>query len=242
MYKQQPVYLLAGGRGRSIMTTISNIQKIIKDIGQQKPVIAYVGTASLKDNWLIFAILSAFIKMGCKCRISRVVIAPRNANLEKAKQILSKADAVLVSGGYVDVGMQVLQEKKMVGFIHDLAKAGKLFIGISAGSIMISKEWVRWRNPQDDDSAELFHCLGLVPIICDTHAEKDDWIELKTALQLEKTGITGYGITSGAYLKAYPDGRLEAKAGNVARFARRNAKIERMDDLLTTPDKPNNRE
>ena len=120
----------------------------------------------------------------------------------------------------------------MVEFFQELARQGKLFIGASAGTILMSREWVRWRNPKNDASAELFPCLGLVPFLCDTHAEADDWAELKTALQLEKDDVTGYGINSGAYLKVYPDGRLEAEVGKVARFVRRNGKIERQSNLL----------
>jgi peptidase E len=232
MKEPQPFYLLAGGRGRTILTTMSYVRKIINDIGKKKPVIAFVGAASLKDNWLIYVIISAFIKAGCKCRMQRVVIAPSNANLQKARETLNKADAVLISGGDVEAGMQVLREKKMVEFFQDLAKQGKPFIGISAGTIMMSREWVRWRDPKDDATVELFPCLGLVPIICDTHCEIDDWAELKTALQLEKTGVTGYGITSGACLKAYPDGRMEAEAGSVERYIRRDGIIERQPDLL----------
>ena len=237
MKEPQPIYLIAGGRGRSILTTMVYVRKIIQGIGKKRPEIAYVGAASLKDNWLIYVMISSFIKAGCNCRIQRVVTAPRNANLQKAREILNKADAVLISGGDVEAGMQVLQEKNMVEFFQDLAKQGKPFIGISAGTIMMSKEWVRWGNPEDDSTVELFPCLGLVPIICDTHCEIDDWTELKTALQLERTVVTGYGITSGACLKVYPDGRLEAEAGSVERYIRRDGKIERQPDLLPADNK-----
>jgi peptidase E len=231
MNTQQPIYLLAGGRGHSIGTTFSNVRKIIRGIGKAKPDIAFVGAASMKDNWLVYAILSMVIKTGCNCRVNRVVIAPRNADLNKAREILRKADVVFISGGDAEVGMQVLKEKNMVGFLQDLARQGKLFLGVSAGSIMLSREWVRWKDPRDDSSARLFPCLALVPTICDTHAEQDDWVELKTALQLKAAG-PGYGITSGAYLKAYPDGRLEAEVGPVSRYTCLNGKVERQSDLL----------
>ena len=232
MNTQQPLYLLAGGRGHSIMITMANVRNIIKGIGKTEPLIAYVGVASMKDNRLIYLVISAIIKAGCKCRIQRVVLAPRNANIEKAKRILRNADAIFMGGGDMEVGMQILKEKNMVGFLHELAQQGKQFIGISAGSIMMSREWVRWKNSKDDSTAELFSCLGLVPFICDTHAEIDDWAELKTSLQLGKTGITGYGITSGAYLKVLPSGRIEAEVGNIVRYKWLNGKIEREPDLF----------
>ena len=171
------------------------------------------------------------IKAGCSCRINRVVLARRNADIRKAQETLRTADAVFISGGDVEAGMRILNEKNMAGFLRDLAKSGKQFFGASAGSIMMCKGWVRWRDPEDDTTAELFPCLNLVPVYCDTHAEKDDWTELKTALSLDGAGTPGYGITSGAYMKVYPDGRLEAEVGPVARYRVVEGEIERQADL-----------
>jgi peptidase E len=232
MNTQQPIYLFAGGRGKSILTTFAEMGKVFKTAGKVKPDIAIVGVASLKDNWLVYILMSALIKSGCKCHIKRVLIARPNADIDKAREMLRKADAVFISGGDAEVGMQILHEKNMVGFLQNLVGQGKLFLGGSAGTIMMCRDWVRWHDCDDDSTAELYPCLGLAPIICDTHAEGDDWVELKVALQLKGDGAIGYGITSGAYLKAYPDGRLEAEAGAVVRYANVNGKIERQADLL----------
>jgi peptidase E len=227
-----PIYLFAGGRGKSVLTTFAIIGNVIKGISKARPEIAVVGVASLKDNWLVYALMSRLIKANCKCRIRRVLIARPNADIEKAKEILTEADAVFLGGGDAEAGMHILNEKNMVGFFRELAKQGKLLLGASAGTIMISQEWVRWKDPDDDATAELFPCLGLSPVICDTHAEGDDWVELKAALRLKGDGATGYGITSGVLLKAYPGGRLEAEGGVVAKYANVSGKIERQPDLL----------
>jgi peptidase E len=208
MNNREPLYLFAGGRGKSILATFSGIGKVIKTTGKSRPVVAVVGVASLKDNILIYVLMSALIKSGCKCRTRRVVIARPGADIEKAKEMLRKADAVFISGGDAEIGMQILKEKGMVGFFRELAGQGKLLLGASAGTIMMCQEWVRWKDPDDDSTAELYPCLGLVPVICDTHAEGDEWVELKAALRLAEKGIIGYGITSGACLKAFPYGRL----------------------------------
>jgi peptidase E len=232
MSTQPTIYLFAAGQKSGIRTTLKDIARIMKGIGKDKPDMAFVGAASSKDRWLVYYFISNLIKAGCHCRIRRVILAPPKADLKKAREILRDSDAVFMSGGDVDIGMRILQEKNIVGFMQDLARQGKLFLGVSAGSIMMAKAWVRWRNPEDDSTAELFPCLGLVPVICDTHAEDDDWVELKTALRLEGHGAVGCGITSGACLKAYPDGRLEAEGGPVARYAFLKGKIERRVDLL----------
>jgi peptidase E len=49
----------------------------------------------------------------------------------------------------------------MIDFLRNQYRKGKPFFGISAGSIMLAKNWVRWSDPQVDSSAELFPCLGI---------------------------------------------------------------------------------
>lgn len=227
-----PIYLFAGGRGKSVLTTFAIIGNVIKGISKARPEIAVVGVASLKDNWLVYALMSRLIKANCKCRIRRVLIARPNADIEKAKEILTEADAVFLGGGDAEAGMHILNEKNMVGFFRELAKQGKLLLGASAGTIMISQEWVRWKDPDDDATAELFPCLGLSPVICDTHAEGDDWVELKAMLALEKDGTEGYGIPSGNGIKVFPDGRVEALGGAVPIYERRGERVVKAKDIL----------
>jgi hypothetical protein len=230
--QQQPVYLFAGGRGKTIFSSFTEMGKVINGLGKKKPLAAVVGTASLKDNRLIFLLLAALIKSKCRCRVRRAAIAHPKADIAKAKELLQKADIIFMSGGDAEEGMRILKEKKMDGFIKGLVKEGKPILGMSAGTIMMSNEWVCWQDPDDDATAGLYSCLGLANVICDTHAEGDDWVELKAALQLKPDGAVGYGIPSGTFLKAYPDGRLEAPAGAVARYRKINDKVERMLDLL----------
>ena len=120
----------------------------------------------------------------------------------------------------------------MVKFLQDLYRQGKPFFGISAGAIMLAREWVRWPDPNDESTAEIFPCLGIAPVICDTHAEEDDWVELKALLALEKEGVKGYGIPSGGTIKVYPDGRVEALGDAIAQYVKRGGKVARLDDLL----------
>jgi len=60
----------------------------------------------------------------------------------------------------------------MTDFLRRLHRSGRLFFGTSAGSIMLSRKWVRWRDPHDDRSAELFPCLGLHPFYATPTARK----------------------------------------------------------------------
>ena len=218
----KPIYLLAGGRGSKSPDSI--FKSVFQDTGKSKPTIAYVGVAN-GDDWGFYLMVSRMIKSAGNCQISRVLIAPKNADLDKARAALESADAIFMSGGDVEAGMQILQERNLTGIFADLFKRGKIFFGSSAGSIILAREWVRWRDPDDDSTAELFPCLGLAPVICDTHAEEDDWEELKAALKLKEEGSQGYGIRSGSCLKVYPDGRTEALGGPVANYLKQGGVI-----------------
>ena len=231
MSNQKPVYLLAGGRGRGGKTTDSIIQTVFRDIGKPSPTIAYVGAAS-EDNEDFFKFIGTMIKKAGDSEIIHALIYPENADLKKAQDILKAADAVFMSGGDVERGMQVLEEKNMICLLQDLFKQGKLFFGISAGSIMLAKEWVRWSDPDDGSTAELFPCLGLVPVICDTHGEADGWEELKTLLKLKEDNVKGYGITTETCLKVFLDGKVEALGGAIYQYIRHRGKVERQHDVL----------
>jgi cyanophycinase-like exopeptidase len=193
--------------------------------------VGYVGTANDDDTRFLGFMAREMQEAGAG-KVGHALITPRNADLKKAQNILVSADIIFVGGGDVERGMEVLQEKGMVDFLLGLYQQGKPFFGVSAGSIMLAKEWIRWRDPDDDATAEIFLCLGVAPVICDTHAEEDDWEELKALLELKPDKAEGYGITSGSAIKVFPDGKVEALGGPVAHYLRRSGRVERLPDIL----------
>jgi cyanophycinase-like exopeptidase len=231
MNNRKPLYLLAGGREGSTKSTKQILQAVFREIGKPSPNIAYVGTAS-DDNRMFYKFIAGMIKNVADSKVNQVLTCSKKADLRKAMGTLESADAIFMSGGDVEMGMQVLEEKDLTCYMRDLYKHGKLFFGASAGSIMLAREWVRWEHPDDDSTAELFPCLGLAPIICDTHAEDDDWSELKMALNLRGDDAQGYGIPAGACLKVYPDGKVEALGGAVTQYIFHNQQVEQQANLL----------
>jgi peptidase E len=222
-----PIYLLAGGRGSSNKTLF---KAVFKEISKSNPLIAYVGAAN-NDDKKFYKFMGDEIAGAGDCRLVHAVLSSEKADPDKARNILKRADAVFVSGGDVEAGMDVLASKNMLEIFQELYSEGKVFFGVSAGSIMLCREWVRWRNPDDDSTAELFPCIGMAPLICDTHAEGEDWEELRAALQLKDENDIGYGIPSGACLKVYPDGKFEALGGPVVQYMKRGQRVIRTDDL-----------
>ncbi len=238
--RQRPVYLLAGGRGMDRRKGPDPLLRAALGLGdgtgpgdgtgRERPSVAYVGAAS-GDN-AVFRVWIA--KMLQKAGAGAVTLAPlcgRRANPGRAREVLESADVVFVSGGDVEEGMRVLEETNMSGFLRELAAAGRPFFGVSAGSIMLARQWVRWRDPADDSTAELFPCLGIASVFCDTHGEADGWEELKALVRLAPPRAVCHGIVSGAALVVGPGTKLSALGGDVHRFARRAGGPSQIESL-----------
>ncbi len=233
MSSLKPVFLFAGGRPRNAQTLNPLFREVFRESGKTSPTIAYVGAAS-DDSKAFFLMMATFLKGAGSGKIRHAVISSDKADLKKARDIINSANIVYISGGDVERGIQVLHEKNMTDFLIELYQQGRPFFGISAGSIMLAKEWIRWRDPDDDATAEVFPCLGIAPVICDTHGEQDGWEELQALLKLEKDSVKGYGIVSGAAIKVFPDGRIEAMGGAIHQYIKYGGKVERMADILPT--------
>lgn len=231
----KPVYLLAGSPGSRKKTT-NLFQAALKESGKITPNVGYIGSAS-GDNVWFFRMIAMELKNAGAGSVTRVVLTSRKPDLSKAREILTSADIIFISGGDVEQGMEVLREKGMIDFLSQLYHQGKPFFGVSAGSIMLAKEWIRWRDPDDDTTAEIFPCLGFAPIICDTHAEEDDWLELKALLIRQESNVKGYGIPSGGAIRVYPDGKVEALGGTIHQYSLRGKQVERLPDILPAKDK-----
>lgn len=207
MSQAKPMILLAGDRPRDPSGMVNSLRRALRESGKEKPRVAYVGTAS-KDNPVFFTAIKALLKEAGAGEVGLVRLSKPKADVEAAKKALEAADVLFLSGGEVEDGIVGLARHGLDGFLKELYGQGKLFVGVSAGSIMLGSHWVRWADPDDDSTAELFGCLGLVPTVFDTHAEDEDWKELKAALRLMGPGARGYGIPRDGMISADSQGRL----------------------------------
>lgn len=180
----------------------------LSELGVPKPLVAYVGTAT-DDNAGFFHMIKAAIGAATGARVVLAKIASPRASASEARKLLAECDLVFVSGGDVERGVHVLNERDMAGTLEGLARSGKPMFGISAGSLMLGREWVRF--PGDDESrAEIFPCLGIAPVHVDAHSEEDDWSELRVLVRLlHERGDrdpVGYGLTRKGALRIEIDG------------------------------------
>jgi peptidase E len=179
----------------------------------KKPLVAYVGAASA-DNVGFQAMIGAVIA-SAGARVRGVKLASPHARVSAAQTLLEDCDVVFVSGGDVEAGMHVLEDRGVLPLFHALGRAGKPMIGISAGSIMLGRAWVRF--PDDEEIARtgsrapsVFPCMGLAPLCVDAHAEDDEWGELRVLLlllALAGEAAVGHGLTRKGGIMVEPDAR-----------------------------------
>lgn len=225
------LYLLAGGDWRRRKPLYQLLREILGEVGPA-PRVAIVGTACEDDPGFCDEMARYFQANGAAAAALVPLFAPA-ADLEQARRQLAAADLIYLNGGDVDLGMQVLRQRGMVPVLDELFRQGKPFAGLSAGTMMLTRSWVRWQNPNDDASAELFPCLNFAPFLCDTHEEAEDWAEFRVHLALEAEGQIAYGLCSGSALRVAAGGELRILAGRVQRFVRRGAAFCPLPDLVT---------
>jgi len=202
---ENPAFLLAGGRPRAISDMARMMACALEGI--PTPQVAYIGTAN-GDNMDFFTMIKSILMTAGAQKVILVKLAKKKVDINGVKNVLASADVIFLSGGEVEDGMNWLKKHGLICFFKDLYNEGKRFVGLSAGSIMMGAHWVRWEKPEDDTTAELFGCLGIIPAVFDTHGEDENWKELKTALKLLGDGARGYGIPCHGMISADSRGTL----------------------------------
>ena len=222
-YKPKPadIFLIAGGPESK--NTKAILTEVLKSSKKKAPNVAYIGTAN-GDNKEFFLMLRQIIMAAGAGSMTLVPIV-RRFDPDKAQDILLSSDIVFISGGDVDLGMKYLRKRKLIPLFRQLYDWGKLFCGISAGAIMLCRNWMHWRDPDDDDTAELLDCLGFAPLLCDVHAEEDNWVEMKRLLSFFPQGTAGYGIPAEGALRVAPDGKVTAIGSAPIKFIKKNTDI-----------------
>ena len=228
-----PIYLLAGGPGAKRQSPDPILQMALRELGKTKPSVAYIGAAH-GDSLMFYLFIKRLIVAAGAGKVELVPLAKKKSNIAEAQLIIQSSDCIFVSGGDVSEGMRVLTEKSVIPLIKKRYDEGALIIGVSAGSIMLAKQWINWPDENDEASAELFPCMNIAPVLCDTHGEEDKWNELHSLLRLTDGDQIGYGIPSGGALRISTDGTVEAVGLPLYRIERKGGDIARINDLTAT--------
>ncbi len=226
----KPVHLLGSGPGVDHDTLRSLLGRALREAAKPEPTVAYIGAAS-GDDGPFFRMCSRMLRESGAGEVLLAPTAGRRADPHPALAVLSAADLIFVSGGDVEEGMRVLDGLHLVEHLRRFRASGIPFVGVSAGSIMLARSWLRWADPDDDDTAEAFDCLGFAPLLCDAHGEDEGWLELKALLRLAGPGAVGYGLPTNGALCVWPDGRVAAFGDPVVRFRKQGGAVRPLADV-----------
>ena len=224
--KEQPVIVIAGGRPNDRSSEENTWAETF--VGLTKPQVAVIGTAN-GDSLMFFQMMKSMIQKAGADKVTLVKLAKKKADVEAAKQTLSQADVIFLSGGEVDEGIAWLEQHGLVEFLRELHQNGTRFIGASAGAIMLGNKWAHWEVEGRDETATLIDCLGLTPLTFDTHAEDEDWVELKCVLRLMGDGAIGHGLPSGCIISTDSQGNLKSLSKQPLIYQNQGGEITRVN-------------
>ena len=193
MSTQVPVYLLAGGRWHNFEIILSGV---FNQSGMRAPRVAYIGAANGEHK--------DFFKQTRETLLSAGAAQVRHVRIGSPgwQALCRESDAVFMSGGDVHEGMAALRRAEALPLLRGLHRAGRIFIGVSAGSIILARQWLIWPDEHDEENVRVFSCLGIADILCDTHDEPE-WTELKTLLAHMPAKTGGFGLRSGSAVAVY---------------------------------------
>lgn len=186
-----PIWLLGGGPDCD-RARLTDLLRVALAEACPSPAVAYVGAAHDDHPGFYGRMRARLLAAGA----GAVTLAPSDAPSDAAAACVARADVVFISGGDVAAGMRRLAASRLTDALLAAHARGACFIGLSAGSLMLARAWIEWRDPDDDATARVFPCLGFAPLLCDAHAEADDWVELRALLARQPAGTVGYGIPS----------------------------------------------
>src|SRR5262249_27981918 len=172
----------------------------VRDHFDELPRAAYIG-ASNGDQAEFYSIFQAAMEHVAIPECRMIPSAPSADD----RSFLLSSDIILLSGGDVELGWNIMKEN---GVSEDLIAAfnrGAVLMGVSAGAVQLGQ--VGWRQT-DGAQTDVFHTLGLVPYIISAHQEDQDWEDLKTVVAFMGNNAHGIGLPRGGAAIYHPDRSL----------------------------------
>ncbi len=184
---------------------------------------AYIGVAN-NDRPEFYQIFTAAMKIFPELECRQIT---RNFSSQE-QQFLAEADLILLAGGDVLLGWQIMEQSGMAKMIVERYYKGAYLVGVSAGAIHLGLAFLNDRNALQN----LSKCL---PFVIDVHQEETNWQRLKQSLELlNNPYVLGIGIPLGAGVIYHSDHALEAVHKPAWLFRLKEGALERQLLLVNT--------
>lgn len=176
------------------------LKTILNYISSDSPKAAYVGASNgdVPDFYQIF--VASMKGIG----IDDCQMIPSDCSAKELKA-LEKANVILLAGGDVDKGWQVLQDKGMLKRIRKAYREGAVLIGISAGAIQLGQYWLN----EELEGSDMQTMAQMLPFSVDAHEEDNDWQRLKDLMQQVESKNRGIGIPKGGGVICLPNNKIK---------------------------------
>lgn len=196
----KPVYLLADSQLLFRQSDDEPFLDSLKNLYEHKNIqAAYIGVSN-GDDPVFYEMFEAAMQMVGIENCMHIT----SAYTVKEERFLSSSDIILLAGGLVQTGWQVLQKSGMHNVIVNQYYNGTALIGISAGAIQLGM--------MAEAQGTSFNLLQLIPLLVSVHDEENDWSYLNKLMLKHETYATGIGIPLGGGMIYHPDNTIEALA------------------------------
>ncbi|MDJ0835249.1 MAG: Type 1 glutamine amidotransferase-like domain-containing protein [Acidobacteriota bacterium] len=218
----RPIYLLADSQLLfQPLDGVPLLAPICGEIESERPKGAYIG-ASNGDDPVFYSIFEGAMDVAGipECRMIT------SAYTSEDRDFLNEADLILLAGGDVARGWDVLDGTDMRQDIIQRYYGGAILVGISAGAIQLGLGGRPDEKPADED--DLIETFKLIPFYIDAHDEGNKWQRLKKVVSVSEGFSKGIGIPKGGGMIYHPDHALEPVRQPLIEFAKDG------DDLTET--------
>jgi cyanophycinase len=128
------------------------------------------------------------------------------------RAFMESADLLLLAGGDVDVGWELMKSTGMDAVIAKKYYAGAVVVGVSAGAMQLGMGW------NGKDCGLVSDGLKLVPHYIAVHDEREEWRKLRSLVESREEYAKGFGIPFGGAMIYHPDMSMQAVRHPVAEF------------------------
>ncbi len=225
--ERKPLFLLADSQSlfpNGGDTLLRALQESLQVSEKNVTKAAYIG-ASNGDAPEFFELFVAAMD-GINLHESRMIRAGFGS---EDREFLESADLIVLAGGDVDDGWNILKNTGMDAVVADRYYAGAVLIGVSAGAMQLG---LGWYSP---DARNVSEGLKLVPYYIGVHSERDDWSHLRKLVERREEYAKGFGIPFGGAMIFHADMSMEAVRHPVAEFERSNTEKGRVKGNLLLP-------
>lgn len=165
-------FVLIGGRSITNLNNFELEENVFKHLGISNPNILFIPQAAYKD---INSSINKFknLTKNYKCNIE-FLIDLEESNIDR---LFNWTDVIYVGGGSATNLVKIASESPLAKYIHKYKSSDKLYMGISAGAMLVSSYAMGdehiYTNNYHIYNYQMVKCLGLLDIVICPHYDHD---------------------------------------------------------------------